>query len=86
MTTTTEEFLRVLDAGQEQDDASIVVAVTDDDPNDERTAQDAIEEGWGDDVSRFFAAGWKAEWTGSSDTWGDGTNTSDVCLTPPDAE
>lgn len=83
--TTTEEFLLVLDAGREQDDGSIVVAV-DDYPDDERTAQEAVEDGWGNEARRFFLAGWTAEWTGSGDTWGDGTNTSDVHLTPPDAE
>lgn len=83
MKTTTEELLLVLDAGREQDDGSIVVAVSDDESDDDRTAQDAVEDGWGDDVSCFFAAGWSAEWTGSGDTWGNGTNTSDVRLTPP---
>jgi hypothetical protein len=81
--TTTEEFLLALGAGEEQDDGSILVPVTDDDPDDGTTAQEAVEDGWGNDVSPFFSAGWTAEWTGSSDTWGDGSNTSDVRLTPP---
>jgi hypothetical protein len=49
---------------QELEDGDLTVLVEDEDPDDGRTAVEAMIEGWGPEIASLFERGVHAEWTG----------------------
>lgn len=65
-----------------RDDDSIIVRVSDDDPNDGEGEAEAVRH----EIATALGDGWTVRWTGNSNTDADGYTTSDLSITPPTVE